>query len=149
MEHLKTILIVDDEEDARQIVLDQLSGISAHFIQASNGHEALQLLKEYPVDLVICDISMPKMSGREFIKLARHSGHESPFIVFTGSPISYLIHEFNQYGVDEYIDKLDIHQMVEIVRQTLEREITHPFKLKIMKTHKNSDQENDYLSEDN
>lgn len=148
MEHLKTILIVDDEQDARENVLDQLSGMSANFIQAQDGFEALQLLKEYPVDLVICDINMPKMGGRDFIKFARHSGYESPFIVFTGSPISYLIHEFNHYGVDEFVDKLDIHQMVEIVRQTLERDSTHPFRLNILKNPSKKDKDRDYLSDD-
>ncbi len=144
MEYTKTILIVDDEQDARANVLDQLAGMPANFIEASDGQEALQLLKEYPVDLVICDINMPKMSGRDFIKLARHSGYESTFIVFTGSPISYLTHEFNHYGVDEFVDKLDIHQMVEIVRQNLERDSTHPFRLNILKNQKDKDSENDY-----
>lgn len=145
MEYIKTILIVDDEQDVRENVQYKLSRLRVSFVHASNGQEALQLLKEYPVDLVICDINMPKMSGREFVKLARHSGYDAPFIIFTGSPMSYLMEELKKYGVENFLDKLASDKILETVHNALENEGTHQLRLNfINKIHRKSD----YLTED-
>ena len=64
-------LIVDDSSVMRNIVERSLvqAGIEmGQVFQAANGAEALTILKENPVDLILCDINMPVMDGLEFIK---------------------------------------------------------------------------------
>jgi len=64
-------LIVDDSSVMRKIVERSLAqaGIDlAQVFQAGNGAEALAVLKENRVDLILCDINMPVMDGLEFIK---------------------------------------------------------------------------------
>ena len=64
-------LIVDDSSVMRKIVERSLreAGIDlSDVLQAGNGAEALIVLKERPVDLILCDINMPVMDGVEFIK---------------------------------------------------------------------------------
>ncbi|MFZ0759947.1 MAG: response regulator, partial [Candidatus Sulfotelmatobacter sp.] len=64
-------LIVDDSSVMRKIVERSLrqAGIDlSDVFQAGNGAEALAVLKESPVDLILCDINMPVMDGLEFIK---------------------------------------------------------------------------------
>lgn len=57
------VLIVDDEEDIRRIVMIYLESNGIKAVQASGGKEALALLKKEPIDLVICDVMMPDMDG--------------------------------------------------------------------------------------
>ena len=64
-------LIVDDSSVMRKIVERSLrqAGIDlSDVFQAGNGAEALGVLKESKVDLILCDINMPVMDGLEFIK---------------------------------------------------------------------------------
>jgi two-component system response regulator YesN len=148
MEYLKTVLIVDDEQDVRENVQYKLSRLRVSFIHASNGQEALQFLKEYPIDLVICDINMPKMNGREFVKLARHSGYDAPFIIFTGSPVSYIMDELKKYGVDDFLDKLSSERILETVHRALESESTHQLRLTFENSINKIHRKIDYLTEE-
>src|SRR5271170_7558280 len=64
-------LIVDDSSVMRKIVERSLrqAGINlTHVLEAGNGAEALSLLAETRVDLILCDINMPVMDGLEFVK---------------------------------------------------------------------------------
>lgn len=59
----KTILVVDDEKDIREVIEIYLMNEGFNVISAENGEEALKLLKCYKVDLIILDIMMPKLNG--------------------------------------------------------------------------------------
>lgn len=63
MEGNSKILIVDDEEDIREIVEIYLINEGFQVIQASNGVEALKVIEKQSVDLIILDIMMPEMDG--------------------------------------------------------------------------------------
>ena len=66
-----TALIVDDSSVMRKIVERSLrqAGIDlSQILEAGNGAEALSILAEHRVDLILCDINMPVMDGLEFIK---------------------------------------------------------------------------------
>jgi len=71
----KTILIVDDELELLEnlVELFQLSGFEV--LSASNGLDGLQKIKNATVDLIICDINMPKMSGFEFLENLNAQNH--------------------------------------------------------------------------
>jgi two-component system, cell cycle sensor histidine kinase and response regulator CckA len=63
---VRTIVIVDDEEGVRLVLSRQLSGLGHTVLEASNGIEALALVRrEGGVDLVLADIVMPQMNGTE------------------------------------------------------------------------------------
>lgn len=62
------ILIVDDEKDIRSLLRDTIGEIFPNIIEASNGVEALQLMKTKSPNLIICDIMMPEMDGITFAK---------------------------------------------------------------------------------
>ena len=81
-----TILLVDDNTKAREVLGDffcvRLPGST--LLNARDGHEALKLIKDNPVDLVISDEVMPRKSGMTWIKEAIAHGVSCPFIVLTG-----------------------------------------------------------------
>lgn len=66
-----TALIVDDSSVMRKIVERSLRQAGLEFtevLEASNGKDALELLKEHKVDLILSDINMPVMNGLEFVE---------------------------------------------------------------------------------
>ncbi|PCJ52239.1 MAG: hypothetical protein COA79_24230 [Planctomycetota bacterium] len=62
------ILIVDDDSNFRNLVKDFLSPDSYTILEATNGIEALQILEEQKIDLLISDMYMPEMDGIELSK---------------------------------------------------------------------------------
>jgi two-component system, cell cycle sensor histidine kinase and response regulator CckA len=80
-----TVLVVDDEEIMRSILTRTMESEHYQVYAAGDGLEALALLeKELPVDLVIADVSMPRMDGRELVlELSRRYPH-LPVVLISG-----------------------------------------------------------------
>lgn len=67
----KTIITVDDAATMRKMVAFTLRGVGHEVLEASDGVDALELLKTRPVDLVITDVNMPRMDGIELTRQLR------------------------------------------------------------------------------
>jgi len=70
----KSLMIVDDSATMRKIIMRtvRMSGLEFERTEeAGNGAEAIEKLKTSPVDLVLCDVNMPEMSGLEMVKKIR------------------------------------------------------------------------------
>ena len=100
------ILLVDDEPDLLEIYQGHLeSYISARYITASNGKEALELFKTNNFDMVISDINMPLMNGLELLKILREKQIFVPFIFITGYGDAEKIRTAWQFGASDFIEK--------------------------------------------
>ena len=75
------VLIVDDEEDIREVIRDELSLGNYELIEASGGNAALNLIKTGGFDAVISDISMPNGSGIDLLRGARALSADKPAII--------------------------------------------------------------------
>ncbi len=97
------ILFVDDEESIRELFVEFHK--SEHSIDlAVNGLEAFEKASNIDYDLIISDISLPKMSGLELIEELRRTGKNSPFIVITGdSDIEIAIKTFRLGAIDFFL----------------------------------------------
>jgi CheY-like chemotaxis protein len=80
-----TVLVVDDEEMMRSVLTRTMESEHYQVYAAGDGVEALALLaKEIPVDLVIADVSMPRMDGRELVlELSKRYPH-LPVVLISG-----------------------------------------------------------------
>jgi two-component system chemotaxis response regulator CheY len=67
----KKVLVVDDAEVIRDLIGMLLMDMDYDVAKASNGEQALDMLKTNPTDLVICDLNMPKMDGVQLVKAMR------------------------------------------------------------------------------
>ncbi|MFN8392491.1 MAG: CHASE domain-containing protein [Bdellovibrionota bacterium] len=83
----RSILVVDDESDARELMKIVLTEYGAEVLMAGSSHEALRLLESHRVDLILSDIGMPEEDGYGFIKrvraLPRERGGLTPAIAIT------------------------------------------------------------------
>jgi CheY-like chemotaxis protein len=68
----KTLLIVDDEPDLVEVLQTVLGGVATEIRTASNGREALQIVREGGIDAIISDVNMPLMNGLQFLAEVRH-----------------------------------------------------------------------------
>jgi len=79
-----TILVVDDEESIRSILSRYLSLKGYTVLTASDGNNAIEILQSHPVDLVLTDLMMPNVSGRELLQQMAELFPEIPKIVLSG-----------------------------------------------------------------
>ena len=100
----KLILVVDDEKDIRNIITYNLEKEGMRFIEASNGDEALILLKKNP-SLVILDVMMPGKDGYEICKHIRNKGSIVPIIFLTAMDREFDEVKGLESGGDDYIRK--------------------------------------------
>jgi CheY-like chemotaxis protein len=88
----RTILVVDDEDIVRGLVARSLREAGYRVTQASHGGAAIGLLERQPraVDLVICDLVMPVLGGREVASWMKTHCPELPLLFMSGYPRTYL-----------------------------------------------------------
>ncbi len=81
----RKILIVDDDPDLREALLEQLSLFDEFEpIEAETATKGMQLARTAHVDLVLMDVGLPDMDGREAVKILRKGGFAAPVIMLTG-----------------------------------------------------------------
>lgn len=106
---MKTVLVVDDSRIMRNIVKNTFSSmnIPCQFVEASNGKQALALLDEQKVDLVLLDWNMPELSGLDFLKAVRANDRYKslPIIMVTSEAARYNVIEALKNGATDYIIK--------------------------------------------
>lgn len=101
-----SILIVDDDEDIRKQMIETLESIASDIFEASSGSEALDIMREKKVDLLLTDIRMPDLDGLQLSEIAKKENLAEATIIITGfGERDELLQALNQSGVDHIIDK--------------------------------------------
>ena len=99
------VLVVDDDEKIRQLLMDTLSALGYNTIGAPDGNEALSILKKRKVDLVIADIRMPTMNGIDLLKAIKSSQPNLPVLIITGYDFNYAMDQAMEAGADGFLAK--------------------------------------------
>ena len=85
MSNLKKILLVDDDDDLREALSEQLVMTEDFDVfEGVDGHDAMAKVKAGLFDLVILDVGLPDMDGRELCRLMRKQGVKCPVLMLTG-----------------------------------------------------------------
>lgn len=106
------ILIVDDEQMLRLSISAYLEDSGYQVNEACSGVEALEVLAEKAVDLMVCDLRMPQMEGLELIRRARQRYKKLPIIIVSGAGVMDDVVQALRLGANDYIVKPILDMMV-------------------------------------
>ena len=101
----KTILLVDDEPDIRDVLSLSLSDMGYQVYEAENGDEALGIFRDVQPPIVLTDIKMPGMDGIELLQKVKHENPETEVIMITGHGDMDLAIRSLKYEATDFITK--------------------------------------------
>ena len=106
MSTARKILIIDDDDDLRDSLSDQFA-LHDEFdsLVAENAAQGLELSKSEHVDLILLDVGLPDMDGRESCKILRKNGFKSPIIMLTGQDSDADMILGLESGANDYVTK--------------------------------------------
>jgi CheY-like chemotaxis protein len=103
--HKPKVLVVDDEEALLEILVEECELMGCLAFSATGGKEALDVLALTPIDIVISDIAMPKMSGLDLLKCVRTKyGMKQQFALMSGHSDVSLWDAYH-FGAEAYLGK--------------------------------------------
>lgn len=121
MNEQKVLLIVEDEEDLRKIVAEDLLKSGYRVYQSANGEEGFRIAREVKPDLIISDVVMPRQDGNQLLKSLKQSefGKDIPFIVITARKA--MRDYFEVSGVEAFFEKpFKLSELTAKIRDILE-----------------------------
>ncbi len=101
------ILVIDDEENYRDIITMTLQMSGYEVLNANNGLDGLAAAKMHNPDLILCDINMPTMDGYTLLSTLKQESEFAgiPFIFLTGDSSPGDMRKGMQFGADDYLTK--------------------------------------------
>jgi two-component system chemotaxis response regulator CheY len=119
------VLVVDDEPLVRNVVRMTLEKAGYEVLEAENGEKAIQAINadENPLvlDVVICDIRMPKINGVEAIDYFQREYPHVSLIVLTGYPDTVMAVSFMRHGVDYLVKPVEAQKLIAAVAEAMDR----------------------------
>ncbi len=102
----RKILIVDDDSELREALVEQLA-LHEEFepIAVDNGTKGVQTAKAGQIDLVIMDVGLPDVDGREAVRILRKNGFKAPIIMLTGHNTDSDTILGLETGANDYVTK--------------------------------------------
>lgn len=122
---MATILCVEDEAHLREDIVEDLQDAGHQTYQARDGQEGLQMILRHKPDVVISDISMPRMDGRQLVGKLRSEHPEysdMPFIFLTAFTDKKDVLDGLKIGADDYLTKPVDYELLQIKVATLLRQ---------------------------
>jgi len=118
------ILIIEDEDQLREQLSVRLRQEGFAVDLAADGKEGLFIGREYPVDIGVVDLGLPKMSGIEVIRTLREEGHNFPILILTARDRWQDKVEGLDAGGDDYLAKpFHMEELVARLKALLRRAV--------------------------
>jgi len=105
MEKKASVLVVDDEEQMRDLLTRILSREGYRVSAVSEGQQVLDILKEELFDIVLADMKMPRMDGFQLLKILKKEYPQVSVIIMTAYGDTYTVKDAMLLGADEYVIK--------------------------------------------
>ena len=100
------ILLVDDDADMLDLMNLAFKESGTFEVTAClDARDAVEILKQRPIEVVISDYRMPVMNGGVFVRAARETGYQGLFIIYSGRGKDPLIDQARRDGADIYIPR--------------------------------------------
>ena len=100
-------LVADDYSTARRLIKDSLQQMGFTCLEAENGKQAIALIKQTTLNLVIADVNMPEKNGLELLKDIRADDNmkDLPVVLTMMEPLDDLISDGKKLGMNDYLVK--------------------------------------------
>ena len=122
MSEMPSVLIVDDEDGFRSVLVRRLQNRGIQAFGAGRGEDALEFLLTRNVDVVLLDIKMPGMSGVEVLRKMREQGCKAEVIILSGHVLLDTAVEIMDFGVNDYLLKpCDTEELMDRITLAHER----------------------------
>jgi putative two-component system response regulator len=113
------ILVVDDEEAVRTMIKNVLRQIGFQCSTASDGREAIKVLDERAIDVIIADIKMPGMDGIELTRIIKEK-YDSDIIILTGFIENFTYEKVIEKGASDFMQKpVNIEELIVRLKRVL------------------------------
>ena len=122
MQH--AVLVVDDEPAIRDMLTKALSREPYEILCAGSAEEALDIIAQEPVDVVLSDEKMPGMSGTEFLAIVRRKYPDTIRMILTGhASLESAIHAINKGEIYRFFTKpCNMVDLMVTIRQALQQQ---------------------------
>ena len=115
------ILVVEDEEEVRNLIADILTESGHEVITASDGNQGIEMFKEMDVDMVFSDLGMPGISGWQVAETIKSINKNVPIAIITGWNVDLEQEELQNRGVDFIAMKpFAVTKVLQLVQEGLE-----------------------------
>ena len=106
MSAAKRVLLVDDDQPLREVLVEQLKLHEEFAVEtATDAAQALEIVKQHYFDVILLDVGLPDMDGRELCRLMRRGGVRSPIVMLTGADSEADTILGLDAGANDYITK--------------------------------------------
>ncbi len=122
------VMVVDDEATVRKVIRLSLTKAGYDVVEADHGGRGIEAIgsddNALMMDVIICDIRMPKINGLEAIAFFQQQYPSVPIIVVTGYPDQKMATDLMNRGVFDYLVKpVDQEKLLETVRAAMEKRL--------------------------
>ncbi|GAA0787694.1 sigma-54-dependent transcriptional regulator [Marinobacterium sediminicola] len=112
-----TVLIVEDDVDLREAITDTLALADIRYLEAGSAEEALELLKQHSVDMVVSDVNMPGMDGHALLARLKETLPALPVALITAyGQVSKAVEAIRNGAVDYLMKPFEPEQLIELIR---------------------------------
>ncbi len=117
-----SILIVDDSKDAIDLISRILKGKNYKIFSSLSAMEAVEIMKSFPIDILITDLKMPEVDGMELLKFAKENYKDIGVIIITGYPSIGGAVEAIKFGAEEYLPKpFTKEELLKSIEKTIDK----------------------------
>ncbi len=115
------VLVVDDHPQARQSMADILAAAGHDVRCAGSAVEGLNMLEQWPADVILSDLKMPGMNGLEFIRELARRDTDAQIVMVTAHATVASAVDAMRFGAFDYIEKpFDVDQLEQLVKRALD-----------------------------
>ena len=131
MEHRQIVVVAEDDDELRELLVTALGSESRHIVEMEDGSELLDYLEFIAgrgvqgtlPDLILTDVQMPGASGLDVVSWARARGVRCPFVILTGFADDRLLEAARKIGDTRVLSK---PQTLEAIRLAANEALAHP-----------------------
>ena len=117
---MNKLLVTDDEKNIREGIATYLEEEGYFVFTASDGKDALKIIKNEKIDTIISDLRMPQLSGEELLRIVKNKNPNIPFIILTAhGTVDAAVDAMREGAYDFLIKPVDLERLLLIIKRAL------------------------------